>query len=141
MCVSVPQKAGIDWGCGILAESLLAQRRKGAKEDYAVPLRLCVFARVAYLSPIAAVMAAMIGSVTRRLWSSSIFPGERSKLTGESSIRLIMVPSEKPASTKRMMPSLFNVGVFSSLGVALSPLSTGGLIIRTVADPVTLPSF
>src|ERR1041385_7223831 len=56
-------------------------------------------------------------------------------------MRLIIVPSENPASTKRITPSLVNVGVFSSFRVAFSPPSTGGLMMRTVAEPVTFPSF
>src|SRR5215475_4720034 len=56
-------------------------------------------------------------------------------------MRLIIVPSENPASTKRITLSFVNVGVFSNLAVVFSPLSVGGLMMRTVADPLRLFSF
>ena len=65
-----------------------------------------------YFSPMAAFMAVMMASETLRFWSSVILAGERSKSTGDSSILLIMVPSENPASTRRITPSLVKVGVF-----------------------------
>ena len=57
-------------------------------------------------------------------------------------MRLIMVPSEKPASTRPMIDWLVSVGVFSNFRPA--PFSSaGGLRMRTVAFPEVLrePSF
>jgi hypothetical protein len=91
-----------------------------------------------YLSPIAALIAAMIASVTRRLKSSSSFAGERSKSTGDSSIRLMIVPSENPASTNE---SRLRCQRRSLLELRRSTLtaSVGGLMMRTVADPLRFP--
>src|SRR4030095_8820691 len=61
-----------------------------------------------------------------------------SNATGDCSIRRIIVPSEKPASTSSTTVSLVNEGVFSSLGGA--PASEGGLSILTVALPVVTVS-
>ena len=63
-------------------------------------------------SPIASVIAAITVSVTRCLRNSASFAGERSNSAGESSMRLMIVPSEKPASTSLMIESLLSVGVF-----------------------------
>src|SRR4030095_12809415 len=51
----------------------------------------------------------------------------------------MIVPSEKPAATRRITSSLFSVGVLSSFGTP--PASLGGRMIRTVAEPVTLFSL
>src|SRR5215813_9615873 len=84
-------------------------------------------------------MAAITGSVTRRLRRSTSLLGDRSKSTGDCSMRLIMVPSEKPASTSWITESFVSVGVFSSFTGA-DPSSTGGRMMRTVAEPVVCDS-
>src|SRR5215208_6145942 len=90
-------------------------------------------------SPIAAFIAVKIFSLTRRLRNSSIFAVERSNSTGDCSIRRIIVPSEKPASTSSQIESFVKLFVFSSF-VGAPPASVGGRRIRTVAEPVVTVS-